>query len=831
MKRPFFVIAAGFVLGEVVALQMKMAGMTDSDFYEKIWSPSAVAALAGILAALAAVYTGTVCFAPHVRKNQTGRGIKKLLPVCVLAGTVMICSILGFVRAGQTILALDRQEEWVSGHSGTAVVQGRLERLESGENGWELRLGNVRNVQGEKGPDVLLVQMKELADRETKELCTGISVAVTGTLKPLESPGNSGEFDYRLYNLSRGITGQIRGQKLQILDQRTAPYERLLFSLKKKWSALLGEMCPQKEAGLFRSVLLGEKKSLDAHIRDLYQRSGIAHLLAISGLHLSILGMGLYRGLRKAGVPIGIGAAIAGMAVLGYGEMTGAAGSGKRAVIMMLLAFLAELCRRTYDPLTALGLAAVWITWESPYQLLQSGFQLSFGAVLGICMMNLSGAVRKDRTDSKEKNGIRAAAEAGRRVKYGIKNGLALSLTVQAVTLPIAAYHFFRIPAYGIFLNMIVVPLMTYALYSGIGGICLGSVWEAAGAVALWPGSRIFELYEILRLWASGLPGSSFLVGRPDKAAVFLYYGCILTGRYLAGRKKAGLWAVLAAAVLMGPFLLKPRSPDGLTVTVLDVGQGDGTVVQTDSAVVLIDGGSSSKPSLGNRVLLPFFESRAVEEIDYAIVSHGDQDHISGLKTLLEQQTIPVRHLLLPAHGKGQEVYNELDNLTKAQEGSVFYIGQGNRLDGKGTGLTLTCLYPRLPGKGQKIITEKNDHSLAMLAEYQGFSMILTGDLGGEGELAMVSQRELSEVTVLKAGHHGSRESSCQKFLETVRPKLSVISCGKQNSYGHPHKETLERMKKLGSDIWITSEQGAIELQTDGEQVTVTGFCPPSDME
>lgn len=824
MKRPFFVIAAGFVLGEVFALQMKMAGMTDTGFCEKIWSPSAVTALMGILMALGAVSALAVCSPRQIPWIQTGRGVKKLLPVCIFTGSVLICSLLGFARAGQIALELDGQEKWVSEYSGTVIVQGKLERLESGGNGWELWLGTVRDSQGQKGPDKLLVRMKELTDREEQELCIGMNLLVTGALTPLERAGNPGEFDYRFYSLSRGITGQIWGQKLQILDQRTAPYEKLLFSLRKKWSALLGKICPPKEAGLFRSVLLGEKKSLDSQIRDLYQQSGIAHLLAISGLHLSILGMGLYRGLRKSGVPIGIGAALSCMAVLGYGEMIGAAGSGKRAIIMMVIAFFAELCRRTYDPLTALGLAAVWITWDFPYQLLQSGFQLSFGAVLGICMMNPSSLSQK-AADQK------AAKKKASNQKTAIQNGLALSLTVQAATLPIVAYHFFRIPIYGIFLNIIVVPLMAYALYSGIGGICLGSVCTAAGAAALWPGSQIFELYEILSRWVSSLPGSSFLVGRPEEEAIFLYYGCLLTGRYLAGQNKKGMWAVLTAAVLTGPFLLKPQPPDGLTVTVLDVGQGDGIVLQTASAVVLIDGGSSDNPSLGSRVLTPFFESRAVEEIDYAIVSHGDQDHISGLKTLLEEQTIAVRHLLLPAHGKGQEVYNELDKLEKAQGGSVFYMGQGDQLAGQETGLTLTCLYPQPPDKGQKIIEEKNEHSLVMLAEYQAFSMILTGDLGEEGELAMMSQRKLPEVTVLKVGHHGSRESTSQAFLETIRPRLAVISCGKQNSYGHPHNETIERMEKLGTGIWITSEQGAIELQTDGEQVELTGFCPPSGME
>ena len=161
-------------------------------------------------------------------------------------------------------------------------------------------------------------------------------------------------------------------------------------------------------------------------------------------------------------------------------------------------------------------------------------------------------------------------------------------------------------------------------------------------------------------------------------------------------------------------------------------------MLQTDNAVVLIDGGSTDEKSLGSQTLTPFLESRAADVIDYAIVSHGDADHISGLRYLLEEQTIHVSNLLLPAHGRGQEVYTELEHLAKAQNGQVCYIGQGDAISGKE--LRLTCLYPPLPEQSRSQIEEKNDHSLVIAAEYQDFSMILTGDLGSKGEEAMLSQ-------------------------------------------------------------------------------------------
>ncbi len=802
MKRPFFVIAAGFVLGEVFALQMKMAGM---------------AAQSIVMAALFAAW-----FAVQILQTK-GRGLKRLLPFCA----VVIGVGFGFWTAEKQISSLDEQEKWVLERSGEVTFFGRLDKLETSENGWEFWITDITDENGMPGPDRLAVQMDE-SEQTEEEFWIGMRISVTGRLSPIERARNPGEFDYRLYQLSRNITGQIQGETCRAIDRESIPYRNFLLHLRRKWSALLGEICPPKEAGLFRSVLLGEKKSLDTQIRKLYQQSGIAHLLAISGLHLSILGMGFYKGLKKAGASIEVGAVLACILVLSYGELIGAFGSAKRAVFMMICGFFADICRRTYDPLTALGLAAVYISWEYPYQLLQSGFQLSFGAVLGICLLGISGKgneeeKQKERQKLKEKTKQKAKKDWLRRCLSGLgksmKDGMAVSLAVQAATLPIVAFHFFKIPVYGMFLNLFVIPLMAYVLYFGIGGIVLGSVNMAVGAAVIWTGSRILELYEGLSVWVSSLPGNQFLVGRPDWEEILLYYVCLLAGRCGAGTSVRRLWILLAAAVLSGPLLLKCQPPSGLLVTCLDVGQGDGIVFQSEDTVILVDGGSTDQKHLGTRTLIPFLESRAIEEIDYAIVSHGDNDHISGLKTLMEEQTIKVSGLLLPAHGKGQEIYKELETLAKAQKGQVFYIGQNDSIEGEKEGLSLICLYPAVPGKGQKLIEEKNDHSLVMFAEYGEFSMILTGDLGSLGEEAMLSQIEIPKTLVLKAGHHGSRESTSPRFLEALNPQMAVISCGRENSYGHPHKETIERLKERNIRTWITAESGAVELWTDGKRV------------
>ena len=244
MKRPFFTLAVGFVLGEVLALQGKMAGIT---------------ALAKGLAAFMAV-----CAAVYFLMMVKGRGLKRLLPFCA----AVICGLLGFWRTERNICLLDSQEQWVQERTGSVTVSGFLDKMETSGNGWELWITEVRDERGIKGPDRLLVRMENLEQGE-KELKIGRKVEVSGYLEPFEKAGNPGEFDARLYYFSQNITGQIKGKTCQAADEGETPFRNFLLGLRRTWSSLLETVCPPKEAGLFQSALLGEKKRLDPEIRTL----------------------------------------------------------------------------------------------------------------------------------------------------------------------------------------------------------------------------------------------------------------------------------------------------------------------------------------------------------------------------------------------------------------------------------------------------------------------------------------------------------------------------------------------------------------------------------
>lgn len=655
----------------------------------------------------------------------------------------------------------------------------------------------------------MLVYMGEedLAAAEAEGLKPGRKVRIVGTVSSEEEPGNPGEFDFSLYYRAQKIRVRMFGSRLQTADRRYSPYQTLLLRIRTHASRILGEIAVLEDAGVFRAAVLGDRGSLDEEIRDLYQKNGIAHLLAISGLHVSIIGMGIYGILRKMGLRFGAAGSVAGCFLVSYGLMTGASPSVLRAVIMLLCTFLAGYLGRTYDLISAACVACILLLFDSPYLITQGGFQLSFGAVLAIGGLGegLIHRVKPDRIWQKT---------------------VLISLSIQLVTYPIVLYHFFQYPVYGIGLNFIVIPLMAYVIYSGIAGILLGTVSLTAGTAAIGTGHYILSAYRMLCIWCSKLPGYTLVAGRPHVWQIGAYYGILgmfaLIFIYRGNPEKRVRWRELFCVSGICFFVLFHIPVQGLEVTFLDVGQGDGIFLETAGSRILVDGGSTSDKELGKQSLEPFLKSKGVSDLDYVFVSHGDGDHISGICYLLESvEDIRIKNLILPCLGTEDKAYELLTSLAEKRGISVKWMEKGDAEEvGK---LKITCIYPGPDDPAG----DRNEQSLVLKADYGGFHMLLTGDMSEEGEARILMQmgntgdslEELSEVQVLKAAHHGSKTSTSQAFLEAVEPLWTVLSYGEGNRYGHPAPEVVKRLEEQESAIWETAKSGAVTLKTDGRNI------------
>lgn len=644
-------------------------------------------------------------------------------------------------------------------------------------------------------------------NEENQTVKIGNRVTVTGSLEFFEPASNPGSLDQRFYYRKQGVHGYIWTDIAEVSPQTESVLKNSLYELRMRWSTYLMETAGEKYGGILSAMLLGEKSAMDAEMKELYQVNGISHILAISGLHLSIIGHGFYQLIRR-GSGSYLAGGITGLVFMTlYIMMIGVSVSALRAVVMFVLRVIADMSGRIYDGLTALSLAAVLVVLWRPLSFYDGGFQLSFGAITSVLFLN---PVFKRKETSKN----------------FLYNSITANLSIQIITLPILLYHSYEFPLYSVFLNMIVVPLMSVVLLLAVLSVLFGGGMGTMGYLLIRADVLILRCYEWLCESVLELPHARIVTGQPSLWGMAIYYVCIATMMWIGYLVKnaKGRNLVLAGIVVLGGFFLYlscPRpSPDELEITMLDVGQGDCFFVRQDDVTCLIDGGSSSENQIAKYKIEPFLKYKGVDELDYIFVSHGDKDHISGVQELMERQRegIHIKTLVLPDKTVWDEALWEL-----ARQGDKFRVNVVVMHGGESirkTDLRIDCLFPER--ESRKTIVG-NESSLVLSLEYLDFDMLFTGDIENEGEEMLLKVLE-KQYDVLKVAHHGSRNSTSEELLDAVKPKNGLVSAGENNSYGHPHKETLRRLEEEGCKMWNTAESGAVTLITDGKKLEIKEY-------
>lgn len=686
-------------------------------------------------------------------------------------------------------------------------ASGIVEYTEKREKTTEISLKRVSFTRSDTKESNSFRKLLVYIDLEEK-LQPGNRVTVNGLLMQFEKPGNPGEFNPWYYYKSKDYDYKMNGEALRLCRQKTVWHKVLLTNMQSRVSKVYKEVLPERKAALLSEMLLGEKAAVPEEIKRLYQKNGIGHLLAISGLHISLIGMGAYRlamkGLRykKAAVSIGI------FLIVAYGVMTGLSISASRAVIMSLLGLFAVLLGRTYDMPTGIAVSGVIILIFHPLEIRNGGFLLSFGASAGIAVIYpiWDGVCDWEKPFWKKYKYIQLLAK-----------NLMVSLSVQLAITPVILSTYGEIPLYGIALNLIVVPLasmlMFFSVLAGIAGFFwTPGAYPFAGAIYI-----ILECYEKLCSFTLKLPGANRITGFPKPGYLCFYYIVLIVVLVCLFYLKKP-W-ILAGMALVFAVPMLPANP-GLEATVLDVGQGDGIYIETrENYRILIDGGSSSKGKVGKYVLEPFLKAKGAGVLDYVFVTHLDEDHVNGVIELMEYSKIggiQMKHLVLAKGIEKDKGYETVTQAAKRAGVPIVMMKRGDTLQcGK---LRLHCLHP-----GNQWNEDKNENSIVLEAVYGRFTMLLTGDLG-KLEQEVMGQLHYKTYDVLKAGHHGSDFSSQTAFLERTAPKHTVISCGRYNSYGHPGKKAVARILEAGSRIHYTMNSGAVKIITNGEKLGVDYF-------
>ena len=793
-------------------------------------------------------------------------------PVCILCLllVVFLCVTdwLGFSMTSGNPLP-EPVQTWIKKHPESTIC-GEVVRCQENEEFQSVYLKDTYLIYNSEKVSIDNVRVYLKENNKNKKLLAGSLILVSGKLEEVPEPGNPGEFDSRQYYACRHIYYVMKKGKVEKQSRNHSAYGQFLIGMKQKLAGILEKVCGN-EAGAFEAIVLGDKSNLDVELKMRYQMAGIIHILAISGLHISLLGMGLYNILKKIGLGIRPAGLLALVIMLQYGLMTGGTVSTMRAVCMFLLSVGAKIAGRIYDMPTGMAASAILILVENPAYLLDGGFLMSFGSVIGIgCVWPWSTEVmdREEKSQWKtEDKGVRVLLESTGKSLW--KSFLA-SGTVLLTTLPVVLWFYGEVSVLGIFLNLLVLPTVGVVLGSGTAGALMGLFSDRGAFLTVIPGRIILKGYEFLAALAGKLPFCTWVGGKPQVWQIVGYYvilavavwiyrraaqvcvdndsfwlwkrGFDLYKKKISGKrvqilqksgvnkchkrykrqnqckeavmKIRGIRGICVVTVCLGILLIGYKPREDFRIACLDVGQGDGIVIEIENQWnILIDGGSTNKSALGQYQLLPYLKSRGISRLDGIYISHTDEDHISGVRQLLEYigkglTVLRVEKLILPDWQNVQDNknYQELIQLAEAAGTRVLYAKAGDRV--RYGQISLEVLWPLLGATG----TEVNEDAMVMEMTSGDFKGIFTGDIGKETEEKLLQNGWLENVDFLKVAHHGSKYSTGQEFLDIVRPELAVISCSSTNTYGHPSPDTLRRLKNSGSKVLITKDAGAVMI-------------------
>lgn len=794
IKRPVFWILLAFVLGEVIAV-----------FDLNIAVPCIVLAIIVIRKIIIKAYEDMGAFV-----------------------VIFFTLIMGFMLMSNEITTRNHIYDL---KENTVIVQGKIYKIENTAFGTNIYLKGVEVENGEKSVSVkrIFVNTEKIPNVKIRNI-----IKVRGKLRQFEEAANKGNFDSKKYYLSLGFYGKIEAGTIEVINSDYSGIRQGLYEMRMEIIERLEKLCSDNKGifsiinnknGIIGAIILGDKTDLDSDIKELYSVSGIAHILAISGLHISFIGMAIYRLLRRR-FRFLFSAAVSIPVVLSFGIMSGFGISTIRAIIMFILKIIGEVLGRKYDAITAISLAGLVLLVQNPFVVCNSGFQMSFGAIIAIVLI-LPIVEEILNTDNK------------------IIKVLSANFTISLVMNPILAWNYYELPTFSFLLNIVVVPLMSVVIVSSIVGIFCSCIMFGFGKVVIFPGCGILELYTFLCNIINKSSVASIVVGQPKVTIIIVYYAILLvvlfglknirtkytraekerniikkeTGLVLEKKAKKerrikGQNVKLRLACIVGFLLLNcliyyiPNP--GFYITFINVGQGDGILIHGDNGTkVMVDGGSTSEKQVAKNCIVPYLKAEGIGTIDYSIITHTDKDHISGILEILENNNsnrIRIKNLVMPDINMKDDTYNELIEKAKLKKINVLYIKKGDTLSlGK---TKIKCIYPETTTTA----SDKNDYCTVLSVKNKTSKILLTGDISKEIEEKIKDDIE-ENYTVLKVAHHGSNYSSSEKFLKKVNPKYSIISVGKNNSYGHPGNETMERLRKQGGVIYRTDEKGGITIR------------------
>lgn len=643
-------------------------------------------------------------------------------------------------------------------------------------------------------------------------ITTGDRVRFKGKLKAPRNFGTPGEFDSERYLALRRVsaTSFVKSEKDLLLMGRT--HETRLQGYFDKAAIKTGEFIASRVPGangaIIKALLIGDSGDIPQELQDAYSRTGVNHILSISGFHVGIIALALFQfwfALSRLAPSLliylnfrRVACAVSLPMVLYYLFLSGAAPATSRSVLMLGFVAVGMLLERETDHFNSLLLAASLLLLMDPASLYDISFQLSFIALWGIIVLTpVFGSL------------LATENATGRRMSMFFS----MSLAAVLATLVPVAYYFQQATLAGLVSNFIIVPLLGYgAVVTGFAALPMIWIFPAAAEWLLLVAAELVKISNWFILQFDRLPMLlSFLPSRLDMA--LLLAGLLSITLVVSVRKK--LWIVAAVAMLMLALHTPLRQPQSglLRIDFLSVGQGESTLITfRDRKRMLIDGGGALQENgwdVGKRLLIPALRSMGVDRIDYLVLSHPHPDHLQGVRSVAEM--LPVGEFWETGLISASDDYRRLKEALGRRKVAVRTMNAGiSPVEISGVRFAFLAPSPT------PYWDDANESSMVLRLDAGEFSALFTGDIGVFEEKRLLESPEMLGATLLKVPHHGSRHSVLPEFFRAVSPRNALIGAGYGNSFGLPSSEALEELSGLGCGIYRTDLDGTVTIAVTG---------------
>lgn len=612
---------------------------------------------------------------------------------------------------------------------------------------------------------------------------------VTGTMLIRLTTGDGRQ--EATYHRGSGIflLGYVKAYDAVLCDHEPAKF--FAQKLRANILTLIQEIFPADTLGFAQALLLGDSYQLTYKQDTDLQLSGIRHVIAVSGLHVSILLSMVYlvSGRRRyltalIGIPV----------LLLFAALAGFTPSVIRACVMQTLVILALLLNREYDPPTAMAASVVLMLLVGPMTVTSISFQLSAGCMVGIFL--ISSRIQSFLLRGKRKKWAEGKEIPAKLVRWCVSS-VSVTLSAMVTTTPLCAVHFGAVSLVGVFTNLLTLWVISFVFYGIMLSCALGALWLPAGKLVAWLISWPIRYVLLVAKLLGTIPVASVYTCSVYILLWLILCYVLLTAFMLLKRKHP---IVFTSCVLVGLVValaaswLEPRL-DPYRFTVYDVGQGQCILFQSNGKNYLVDCGGENDTAIADRISQQLL-SQGITELDGAIVTHYDRDHVGAMEKLLSR--IEAKKLYLPdIVGKG----DFRESLEGAFPEQTVLVGQDMTLEEDGFTVKLFAT---------KQDTGDNESSMCILFQRENCDILITGDRGKDGERELLSHGALPELELLVVGHHGSATSTGAQLLTATRPKQAVISVGRNNIYNHPSPSVCESLKRFCGKVWRTDLHGSV---------------------